>query len=129
MASYSFILEEFVQDFNSDERQIIILTITNIDSIFVEDSERPFASVYDGILTADNFMMQLSPNKKESHFYFTSDAFAGFAASADISFGVGSLILDEFTGVNLGTAVVPLNSLLASIGAPDGDNAWLATVI
>lgn len=122
---YSFEIKEFVEDFNSSPYQINIIIISNLDSKFQYTSQNPFVTVFDVNESVTSFLTRISGNKKELIGFFTTDAFDIFLGNVNISFGYGESPIDIFENINIHSVIIPLDSLLASLNAPMGDNDWL----
>jgi len=129
MADFSLTIKEFVEDFNLDSRQIIIVSIINNTSKFEHYSEPPFVTISDGNTSVDSFLAPISDNKQEFLGFFTSDALMGLSGNVTVSFGYGFDPVHEFPDINLSTTIQPLDPLLALLGAPLGDSVWLTTIL
>lgn len=128
MSTFSLDAAEVLQVFRGTEYRMIDLRITFVDGKF-EHRAMPFTvAVSGGNERVESFFTLLSPDGKVMHGYFTTDAFTVFTGNVDVSFGYLGQPIGGIANVSISAILVPLPSFLAAIGAPDADNAWLATL-
>ncbi|HKP52944.1 MAG TPA: hypothetical protein VJ183_09855 [Chloroflexia bacterium] len=106
-----------------------------IDATITADSGRfsegalPFeATARDGSTIVHSFKAFLSPNGKELHTFFTTEAFEVFPGLFDLDFGFRGRVIGTFENVDISTALIPLPSFYAALGLPNADNDWLASL-
>jgi hypothetical protein len=128
MSTYSLRIALVVGSYDDTPLVMIDATVTDVDGRFYEGA-LPFEAVArDGTTTVRSFMAFLSPNGKELHAFFTTDAFEVFAGLFDLDFGRVGRVIGTIEGVDISTALVPLEPSAAALGLPDADNAWLASL-
>jgi hypothetical protein len=127
MSNYSFTIKEGLEEFQATVYQINFIIITNIDNTFDYYSEHPFVSVFDGATYVNSFLTRVSRDKKQLVGVFTSDAFSGLSTPVTISFGY-AVEISSFSSVDINATIQGLSPFSASLGAPLGDAAWLASI-
>lgn len=128
MSNFNLDATEVLQVFRGTEYRMIDLQITFVDGKF-EHRAMPFmVAVSVDSQRVESFFTLVSPNGKVMHGYFTTDAFTVFTGNVDVSFGYLGQPIDGIANVSISAILVPLPTFLAAIGAPDADNAWLATI-
>ena len=113
-----------------DETPLVMIdaTITNVDGRFYEGAVPYEAIARDAATEVHSFMAFLSPNGKELHAFFTTDAFTVFPGLFDIVFGPLGSEIGTIENVDIAT-LVPLSPADVALGLPNADNAWLATLV
>jgi hypothetical protein len=127
MGTYSLRIAQVAGAYDEESRVMIDATITDQDGRFFEGAT-PFEVIArDGSRTLHSFMAFLSPNGKELHAFFTTDAFGVFPGSFDLDFGYLGKVIGTIE--NLNTSVTPplaLPPFYVALGLPNADNTWLA---
>lgn len=127
MSTYSLRLAQVAGSYDQTPMVMIDATITADAGRFFEGALLFEATARDGSTTVDSFMAFLSPNGKELHAFFTTDAFGVFAGLFDLDFGYGGRIIGTIANVDIST-LIPLAPDYVAMGLPNADNAWLATL-
>lgn len=128
MSDFNFLISQTINSFNQDYRRMISIRITKATGKFPIRSVPEFVRVRSGGNTVDAFMTGFSGDQKELTGFFTTDAFVGFPANADVEFGFGDKVMDRLENIDINASIVQLPALLASVAAPDADNAWLQSI-
>ena len=125
MSTYSLRAAEVIEPYDETNYKMIDITITVDDGKFDIGALSYRVTASDGSTTVTSFKASVSLNGKELHAYFTTDAFAGMAGpiNFEISYGVP---IGTIENVNIAAILTPLPALLAALGFPNADNAWLA---
>jgi hypothetical protein len=127
MSAYSLQIAQVVESYDETPMIMIDATITAGTGRFSEGA-LPFEAIArDGSTTVHSFMAFLSPNGKELHAFFTTDAFEVFPGLFDLDFGYRGRVVGTIQSVDIST-LIPLPPFYATLGLPNADNAWLATV-
>jgi hypothetical protein len=127
MSTYSLRIARVVGSYNETPLVMINATITIDQGRFAEGAFPFEAIARDDSNTVRSFMAFLSPNGKELHAFFTTDAFAAFPGLFDLDFGYRGRIIGTIQNVDI-AALSPLDPFYATLGLPDADNAWLASL-
>jgi hypothetical protein len=127
MSTFSVRATEVIAEYDDTNHKMIDVTITTDDGKFPVGALSYHLTASDGSTTAESFMASASPNGKEIHAFFTTDAFAGMPGlvTLEISYGEPIFTIED---VNIQAILTPLPAFLAALGYPDADNAWLATL-
>lgn len=123
--SYSFTVANRLRAFDNILYQIIVIKIKVSSDKFLHTSQEPFITVINGTIETKSFLRELSGNENELLGYFTTDAFDLFTGLSTITFGSGHFVFDAFENIDINGVITPLDSVLASLNAPLGDNVWL----
>ncbi len=127
MSTYSLRIAQVVGSYDEAPMIMIDATITADTGRFLEGA-MPFEAIArDGTSTVHSFMAFLSPNGKELHAFFTTDAFGVFPGLFDLDFGPVGRVLGTIQNVDIST-LIPLAPDYVALGLPDADNAWLASL-
>lgn len=128
MSTYSLQLKLTVGSYDKAPMVMIDATITADTSRFYEGA-LPFEAIArHGATAVHSFMAVLSPNGKELHAFFTTDAFGVFPGGEfDLDFGTLEQSLGTIESVDLST-LIPLPAFAVALGLPNADNAWLASL-
>lgn len=128
MSTYSLSAAEVISQYNETDFKMIDVTITADDGKkFAVGALSYLVTASDGSSTAESFMASVSPNEKELHAFFTTDAFAAMPGPINFEFSYGEAI-GSIENVDIPAILTPLPALLAGLGVPDADNAWLASL-
>jgi hypothetical protein len=128
MSTNSLRLALVAGSYNETPLVMIDATITAVDGRFYEGAAPFEAIARAGSTTVHSFMAFLSPNGKELHAFFTTDAFAVFPGLFDLDFGYLGRVVGTIQNVDISTALIPLPPADVALGLPNADNAWLATL-
>lgn len=127
MSTYSLRLALVAGSYNETPLVMIDATIRNEDRRFYEGA-LPFEAIArDGTTAVRSFMAFLTPNGKELHAFFTTDAFDVFPGLFDLDFGNVGRVIGTIENVDIST-LIPLPPSDAALGLPNADNAWLASL-
>jgi hypothetical protein len=129
MSTFSFTIGHKVQLIDENLFEVIQINILMVTGKFIISSRQPFVRVFDSSNKVTNFSIQISGNEKELIAYFTTDAFDFFTGDVTIEFGEGLLVTDTFENIDIISVITPLSPADAALGAPQADNAWLASQI
>lgn len=124
MSSYSLRIAQVVGSYDGIPMIMIDATITS-DTRFFEGAIPFQATGRDGTNSLHSFMSFLSPNGKELHAFFTTDAFGVFPGLFDLDFGTRGRVIGTIQNVDI-TTLIPLAPDFVPLGLPNADNAWLA---
>jgi hypothetical protein len=127
MSTYSLRLALVVGSYNETPMVMIDATVTDVNGRFTEGALPFEAAARGGATEVHSFMAFLSPNGKELHAFFTTDAFDVFPGSFDLDFGTVGHVIGTIEGVDIST-LTPLAPFYAALGLPNADNAWLAAL-
>jgi len=127
MSTYSLRIAQVAGSFDETPMVMIDATITAVDGRFYEGAVPFEAIARDGATAVQSFMAFLSPNGKELHAFFTTDAFAVFPGLFDLDFGYLGRVVGTIQNVDIST-LIPLPLSDVALGFPNADNAWLATL-
>lgn len=127
MSTYSLRAAEVVGQYDETNYKMIDVTITAVDGKFPIGALSYHVKASAGSTTAESLMASVSPNGKEIHAFFTTDAFAGMTGPIDFEFSYGEPI-GVVGNVNIAAILTPLPAFLVAMGLPNADNAWLATL-
>jgi hypothetical protein len=107
---------------------VMVDAIITADGGRFSEGARPFEAIArDGQSALHSFMAFLTPNGKQLHAFFTTDAFGAFPGLFDLDFGYAGRVIGTVENVDPAT-VSPLAPADAALGLPDANNAWLATL-
>jgi hypothetical protein len=127
MSNYSLRIAQVAGAYDEESRVMIDVTITDQDGRFFEGATPFEAIARDGSRTLHSFMAFLSPNGKELHAFFTTDAFGVFPGSFDLDFGYLGKVIGTIENVNTSTSPpIALAPFYVALGLPNADNNWLA---
>ncbi|HEX8130607.1 MAG TPA: hypothetical protein VF527_16010 [Pyrinomonadaceae bacterium] len=127
MSTYSLRAAEVVSQYDETNLNMIDITITFEDGKFMVGALSYQVTASDGSNTAESFMASVSPNGKELHAFFTTDAFDGMSGLVTFEFSYGEPI-GTIENVDVPAILTPLPTFLAALNFPDADNAWLAAL-
>lgn len=128
MSTYSLQLKLTVGSYEKVPMVMIDVTITADTSRFYEGALPFEATARNGATAVHSFMAVLSPNGKELHAFFTTDAFGVFPGGTfDLDFGNLGRVRGTIENVNI-SILSPLPPIYAGLGLPNADNAWLASL-
>ena len=127
MTTYSLSAAEVVGQYAETNLKMIDVTITRDEGRFFVGALSYEVTASDGSATAQSFMASVTPNGKELHAFFTTDAFAGMAGPVTFVFSYGEPV-GSVENVDIPAVLTPLPALLAGLDVPDADNAWLASL-
>jgi hypothetical protein len=122
MSTYSLRAAEVVQEYKQASYRMIDITITSVDGRFRSGALSYTVTASDGTATARSFMASLSPNGKEIHAFFTTDAFAAMPGPINFEFSYGAPI-GTIANVNLPAIMTQLPAFIVAFGYPNADNA------
>lgn len=124
--SYTHEIKLTLNDYQGVIYKMIQLKIISSNGLFVNGALPYVLRVDDGINQASGFYFQISGNRKELIYYFTTDAFSGFSSSSEIVFGYAINSEENIiNGVDV-TSIDPLPIELSIIPHVDANNAWLS---
>ena len=126
MNTYNLRIARVVGAYDETPLNMIDATITHNTGRFYEGAVPYEATARDGSTTVSSFMAFLSPNGKELHAFFTTNAFGVFAGLFDFDFGRVGETLGTFHGVDISIELIPLPPDIVALGLDDADNDWLA---
>ena len=127
MTTYSLQLARVAGSYNETPMVMVDATVTAGEGRFSEAAS-PFEAVArDGASAVRSFMAFLTPNGKQLHAFFTTDAFTVFPGTFDLDFGYMGDVIGTIEHVDPAT-ISPLSPADAALGLPNADNAWLATL-
>jgi hypothetical protein len=106
---------------------MIDAAVTAVDGRFLESAAPYEVVAHDAVNSVSAFMAFLSPNGKELHAFFTTDAFTVFPGTFDLDFGRLGTVLGTIPNVDIAT-LIPLSPSFAALGLPNADNAWRASL-
>jgi hypothetical protein len=130
MATYKLYATEIVERLNGSDRQVIMFKITADNARFPLNSQDYSVTVLGDSEYISSFSSHLSKNGEVVIAYFTSDAFTSITSNqVTVVLLLGVSTFHVFENFDLSTDIASLNALFASLGAPQGDNAWLSTLI
>jgi tetrahydromethanopterin S-methyltransferase subunit B len=124
MSTYSLRAAEVVKEYGNAKYKMIDVTITFEDGAFASGALSHRVTATDGSTTARSLMASLSPNGKEIHAFFTTDAFAAMSGPIRFEFFYG-FPLGAIENVNMAAILQQLPPFLAALGVPDADNNWM----
>ncbi len=127
MSTYSLRIARVVGSYNETPLVMIDVTITNDNGRFYEGAMPYSATARDATTTVQAFMAFLSPNGKQLHAFFTTDAFSVFPGPFHIDFGTVARVIGTIENIDI-AVLVPLAPDYVAFGLPDADNAWLSTL-
>lgn len=127
MSIYSLRIAQVAGSYDETPLIMIDAIITAEDGRFTEGALPFEATARDGSTTVSSFKAFLSPNGKELHAFFTTDAFGAFPGLFDIDFGYRGRVVGTIQNVDIST-LIPLPPFYAALGLPNADNAWLAAL-
>lgn len=129
MSTYSLRIAQVAGLYDETPMVMIEATITDVNGRFSEGA-MPFEAVArDGSSTVHSFMAFLSPNGKELHAFFTTNAFDVFPGTFDLDFGLrGGRVIGTIEDVDITASLIPLAPAEVALGLPNADNAWLSTL-
>jgi hypothetical protein len=128
MSTYILRIAQVAGAYDEESRVMIDTTITDQDGRFYE-AATPFEAIArDGSTTLHSFMAFLSPNGKELHAFFTTDAFGVFPGLFSLDFGYLGKVIGTIENVNISTQLIPLAPFYVAMALPNADNNWLATL-
>jgi hypothetical protein len=125
MSTYSLRAAEVIGQYNDTNFKMIDVTITVEDGRLKSGALSYTVTATNGVATVESFMAYLSPDGKEIHAFFTTDAFAGMSMPINFELSYGAPI-GTIDNINLPAILTPLPAFLAALGYPNADNAWLA---
>jgi hypothetical protein len=127
MSTYSLQIALVAGSYDETPMVMIDATITADTARFYSGAVPYEAIARNGSATVRSFMAFLSPNGKELHAFFTTDAFGVFAGLFDLDFGQRGSVIGTIPNVDIAT-LIPLSPFQAALGLPNADNAWLSTL-
>lgn len=128
MSTYTLRIALVAGSYDQTPLVMIDATIRDVDGRFYEGALPFEATARDGSTTVRCFMAFLSPNGKELHAFFTTDAFGAFTGLFDLDFGYSGKVLGTIANVDIST-LIPLSPSDLALGLPNADNAWLASLV
>ncbi len=129
MSIYSLRIAQVAGSYDETPMIMIDATITDVNGRFYEGAVPFEAIARDGASTVHSFMAFLSPNGKELHAFFTTDAFEVFPGTFDLDFGLrGEQVIGTIEDVDITASLIPLTPSEVALGLPNADNTWLSTL-
>jgi hypothetical protein len=127
MSTYTLRIAQVAGSYDETPMVMIDATITDVNGRFFEGAVPFEAIARDGLATVHSFMAFLSPNGKELHAFFTTNAFEVFPGTFDLDFGLrGGRVIGTLENVDISASLIPLTPAEVALGLPNADNAWLA---